>query len=327
MGKILYITAPEADFQSSLIYKGLCNVLGVENVVDFPLKKSYHGETERYSLKPIYGTDEEGVTAPFEWFIAEPYHNWTVDEIGNNAEVFDFVILESVRKLTGEVYEMLCANYPKINSLPMAIIDGEDYGGVVTEFKEKNNCIAYFKRELTVLEKNVYPFPFSTPVPQYYGRDWTEKKDNEELNGMNVLCSFNKTHPQRDVFKNAMDGSSHTLIRKGLCYADYLSALSKARIALSVRGWGWDTLRRWEIASFKTLLFTDQLGIIDPNPYRDRVHCVYVTPDDVVEKGRYYLDHPEEAMTIAKAGQAHTLEYHTPEKRVKDMLKILVEKS
>lgn len=39
----------------------------------------------------------------------------------------------------------------------------------------------------------------------------------------------------------------------------------------------------------------------------------YRSPDELVELARHYLDHPDEAMAIRRAGQAHLLEFHSPQ--------------
>lgn len=49
----------------------------------------------------------------------------------------------------------------------------------------------------------------------------------------------------------------------------------------------------------------------------------YFNPSDAVAKIRHYLAHDDEREAIAKAGQAHTLENHTYEKRMKHVSDIL----
>ena len=39
----------------------------------------------------------------------------------------------------------------------------------------------------------------------------------------------------------------------------------------------------------------------------------YRSPDELVELARYYLGHPDQAMAIRRAGQAHLLEFHSPQ--------------
>ncbi|WP_109076521.1 MULTISPECIES: glycosyltransferase [unclassified Azospirillum] len=41
--------------------------------------------------------------------------------------------------------------------------------------------------------------------------------------------------------------------------------------------------------------------------------ATYRSPDELVELARHYLDHPDQAMAIRRAGQAHLLEFHSPQ--------------
>ncbi|NUB01963.1 glycosyltransferase [Azospirillum melinis] len=41
--------------------------------------------------------------------------------------------------------------------------------------------------------------------------------------------------------------------------------------------------------------------------------ATYRSPDELVELVRHYLDHPDQAMAIRRAGQAHLLEFHSPQ--------------
>jgi len=50
---------------------------------------------------------------------------------------------------------------------------------------------------------------------------------------------------------------------------------------------------------------------------------VYRTPEECIDLIKYYLNHPDEAQTIAKAGQKRTLKDHTFESRIKKTAEIL----
>lgn len=49
MKKILYLEHPQVDVAAYLIYKGLCEVYGEENIIDFPYKKAYRAEKEFFN--------------------------------------------------------------------------------------------------------------------------------------------------------------------------------------------------------------------------------------------------------------------------------------
>lgn len=75
-------------------------------------------------------------------------------------------------------------------------------------------------------------------------------------------------------------------------------------------------LRVFEALGAGGFLLTDALS---PDAGLERCftpgrHLVtYRSPDELVELARHYLDHPDEAMAIRRAGQAHLLEFHSPQ--------------
>ncbi|HNV87229.1 MAG TPA: glycosyltransferase [Candidatus Omnitrophota bacterium] len=77
--------------------------------------------------------------------------------------------------------------------------------------------------------------------------------------------------------------------------------------------------RLFEATGVGTCLVTDWKqnirGFFEP----DREVVIYNNPEELIEKVRYLLAHPEEALTIGAAGQKRTLRDHTCEKRVLKM--------
>ena len=60
MKKILYLEHPQADLNAYNIYKGLCEVLGEENIIDFPHKKVYRGEIDLFNAS-YYSSVRESI--------------------------------------------------------------------------------------------------------------------------------------------------------------------------------------------------------------------------------------------------------------------------
>ena len=61
--KVLYLEHPQVDLNAYNIYKGLCEVLGEENVIDFPRKIVYRGEIDTYDSPYISELRKEHVQA------------------------------------------------------------------------------------------------------------------------------------------------------------------------------------------------------------------------------------------------------------------------
>lgn len=89
-----------------------------------------------------------------------------------------------------------------------------------------------------------------------------------------------------------------------------------SQVTLNVSLNGDLNLRVFEALGAGGFLLTDALS---PDAGLERCftpgrHLVtYRSPDELVELARHYLDHPAEAMAIRRAGQAHLLEFHSPQ--------------
>lgn len=105
--------------------------------------------------------------------------------------------------------------------------------------------------------------------------------------------------------------------RKKLSPDQYYEVLGRSKIAVSVRGGGFDTLRYWEIAARGTFLLSERPDITIPDNFEHRRHAVFFHSDlrDFNELVRYYARHDDEREAIARAGHAHFLRYHTSERR------------
>lgn len=84
-----------------------------------------------------------------------------------------------------------------------------------------------------------------------------------------------------------------------------------------------NNMRLYEATGCGALLVTDQKAnlaeLFDP----EREVVTYRSPQEAVEKIRYYMEHPQEASVIARAGQARTLREHTYRHRMDELATIL----
>ncbi|AWB08206.1 glycosyltransferase (plasmid) [Azospirillum humicireducens] len=89
-----------------------------------------------------------------------------------------------------------------------------------------------------------------------------------------------------------------------------------SQVTLNVSLNGDLNLRVFEALGAGGFLLTDALS---PEAGLERCftpgrHLVtYRSPDELVDLARHYLDHPDQAMAIRRAGQAHLLEFHSPQ--------------
>jgi spore maturation protein CgeB len=77
--------------------------------------------------------------------------------------------------------------------------------------------------------------------------------------------------------------------------------------------------RNFEVPACRTLLLTEDAENLKDFYVPDREIVIYKGADDLIEKARYYLSHPEEREEIARCGYERTLHDHTIEIRLNEV--------
>lgn len=336
--KILYLTHPELDYGEAFLFYGLCKLLGDENVVTYPFKKTYYGEiADDY----ILDDGKTGYTEPVPWMIPKPRNFWTFKDIKKNMDDFDIIVLSSPRTYATRAADEIMKEFGRFPK-PLIFTEHEDGDNLRYDIFVKYRPAINFKREIFMggtLQHvpHLYPLPFSCPYDAFPKLDDTQKEID-----LFLLCG--NTHVFRvQVVKKILDMNLakkgyniHVGIDTGLnsqAYAmqpllyweQYVNLIAKSKIGVAVRGWGRDTIRRWEIPAYNTMMVECDCGLVTPNPFVDRETSVKFKEDlsDIEEKIIYYLEHDDERKRIARNGHEHLLKYHTNEKRAKYFLEIV----
>lgn len=80
-----------------------------------------------------------------------------------------------------------------------------------------------------------------------------------------------------------------------------------------------NNMRLYEATGVGTLLLTDWKEDLRKMFEPEREVVTYRSPAECVDRIRYYLSHPDEAASIARAGQARTLKDHTYPERMREL--------
>jgi len=322
-------------------------------VVDYPYKHIYHGESCEYPI-PWYGDDDKiGTSGPVRFFRSWSGRKYSEDEIVSMMPTFDLVVLESPRPLAVEALEKL---NDRRSLPPIAFLESEDYDYIHKEYAERFDVVAYFKRELSFIRKEVHPFPFSSYIiddDRYDFSDDTKQIDVFFMVGNTHISRVYITRFLKKLVKKYkwkaivaldhgvkpfvdpeifLDGSFLAFQKNAKRYAldEYLRCIAKSKIAVSVRGFGRDTIRFWENMSYHTLNFSDNLydmGLIHPEPFTHHENIVFYKSDcsDLEESLLYYLQDDNEREKVAAAGRTHLIEHHTNIARAKQFLDVVEE--
>ena len=108
---------------------------------------------------------------------------------------------------------------------------------------------------------------------------------------------------------------------------DMYRSLARSRISLNrhinVAENNANNMRLYEATGVGAMLLTDQKDNLNELFEIDREVVAYSSQEEAVEIVRHYLDHPDELVKIARAGQARTLREHTYAQRMQELVQIL----
>lgn len=307
--RILILGHSSSDYGMDTLYDGLCRELGPEKVVEYPTKPMLHGlNYDAAHNYPCTFSYSPGPTNPAD-ILTRLQADW-----------FDIILYADVveMKHSEEIRLFLKAS----RDLPLVVYDTWDdcYTPMKTilEYLDRPAVDLIFKREMLAkvdYGSNTIPLPFSYPaslvkaVPAYQDRTfdffWAGKREF----GLRpiVLRHIEKVLIRK--FDQTYDKES------------YIERIRKSRIGLSLWGYGFDTVRFWEIPAHGGLLLSQNLPIRVPHNFSDGQNAIFFDDlQELEEKLTYYLEHPEAAAAIASAGHLHWKTFHTTEARARQML-------
>lgn len=326
--RVLFIASRDTDYLQDLTYRGLVQVLGIQNVVDYPWKLNFHVRRKPYPH--TIGYCEGSLTIQNVW------RSFTADIAS-----FDVVVLGAAKPDCFQKYIAIAERIsPKTR---VVVLDGGDWatlGGDLdrlhaAELWDQARGVRDFDR---ILKREyfadaghpvtVLPFPFSfdfqrydysKSLPQTYQTSfWAVESDPIRTRALNLLehnfdCDENGTSRNQVARRYA---------RKGTFYLD---ELARCKTVLNFRGVGWDTLRYWEVPGVGTLLISQRPEILIPDNFIDEEEIVFVQNDlsDLIDKISFYTKHENLRLRIARAGQAKAREHHSTEARATTLLKSL----
>jgi hypothetical protein len=322
--RVLFCDHPEGDFLSAMLFKGLCEELGESNVVDWPWKASFHGETDRYPS--VYEGGGEGITGPFAFMPAfTAGRRWSEDEVADGIAGFDLVILASTRAYNDAALTRLLARVGRAAVRRLVVVDTEDHDAIASDHVRRFQPSVYFKRELLVTSPRevggvpIEPLGFAAPMPVLPSTTPPGRTPKD----IDVVFLGGDNFPGgKPPLEAAVRRVTSNVVAGRLGYQQYLDTLARARCLIMTRGYGWDCLRFWEfVASEGTLLVADRQPLVRSHPYVDGQHvALFGSPDELEGQLRRYLHDEPRRARVAAAGYAWTLAHHTCRARAAWML-------
>jgi len=311
--KILFCTRAVSDHGEDTLFDGLCRVLGPDNVLEYPYKPSLHGgESIRYRRYPCM----------FDWpIIATDTEKEYM--LGNDA--FDAILVgcgtEYDFRTKGIDYDRFYDLLKKKSvTTPVYLVDMGDLVGINNKLWTDLNARLCFKREYRgrhMRFHHILPLNFS----------YSEKYIPADINTERTIPAFfagSLNSYRKDCLRAFEEVSGITPRRVSMSQQTYSAELLKARIGLSLYGFGHDTVRYYEVPAHGAMLLAQRPKIAIDHPFIDgETAIIFDTSKDLRGKLRFLLDHPDDVDRIRLAGYEWLKKYHTNRVRATKLLEYI----
>ncbi|MBX7258402.1 MAG: glycosyltransferase [Candidatus Hydrogenedentes bacterium] len=309
--RLLFILPQRPHYGLDILFDGLCAVLGDQNVTDFPWKPTLHGEA------PVELADYPCCFNRSGAPISEQEVVRLLQDGAFDAVLFGDLDRSLPRGLAQRVCQAACG-------VPLFIVDQQD--DPMDNFRETLDFLGvasaqgYFKRE-KLLCHDYGPHTVSLPF------GYPESRIPESL-------PVSRTHPlfwaghriygsRRPILEHVEALLGQDFNRR-YSQIEYSEVIRNAQIGLNLCGYGFDTVRYWELPAHGCMLLSEHLPIHIPHPFEDGRHAVYFDDlEHLTDRLQYFLAHTDEARTIAEAGRVHLREHHTSSARASQMLGVI----
>jgi len=304
--RILIITHDHSDYGLDILYHGLCNILGKQNVIEYPWKPTLHGLNRASAAGYPCVFDYPGGPIPAEELATQLRQGR-----------FDLIVYADVVQMTHcEAVRRLMSAAPHV---PVVLYDTWDdcYTplGKVLGYIGREKFDLIFKREMlagVAYGDNTHPLPFGYPESlAATGSPKTER----------FFWAGKKEYGLRPLYIPYLEQVARCCLDRRYEQTVYRSKLSSSRIGLSFFGCGFDTVRYWELPANGVMLLAERPPILIPFNFVDGVSAAFFDDlPDLAAKLAYYLERPDETARIAAAGHAHFLRHHTATARARQFL-------
>jgi len=302
--KILFCTTKSSpDYGMDTLFDGLCQLLGPENVYHYPHKPTLHGTLIKnlawypcFFNYPTQISDEKKVN-----LLKKNY--------------FDIILVGCRRNkhyLSDTIFNLI---KEKSSTIPVFLIDQDDYAGINTSLLNELNSQLYFKRECTnkdIKNPKIIPLSFS------YSSKYMPK--NIDGDRVNTLFWAGKVIPSRKPYVRICREQRGRPFY-GFPQDRYRRHLIMHTIGLNLQGLGNDTVRYYEIPAHGTLLFTQKSEILVDNGFENgKTAVIFDSPEEMVKKLDFCLKNTAYTDKIRLAGHKWFNKHHTTKVRARQLI-------
>ena len=322
------------DYGAAFLFDGLVEVLGFDNVRDFPENPTYH-------LSGPHSRDSCELDADLFY-----------PTRGSSSFSNKFELRERLMGMPDETVAVIAVSFPLDAHIAQEISDicavlhpsipimAVDYSDIVKNMRQHYELLAgrplaaYFKRELPHGADWGYPLPLSYPASRVGALDFEAKKPivmyhaTDHGGGLpGIPRRLIVSQLCRDLDDDQLDVALYPGQEKGSRPSpeEYNERKRRALVGVSWNGAiNWDCSRFWNNFAFGVAQVAEYPRIQIPHMPEHGEHCIYVrNPEDVVAPVQVLVDNPAYAREMAKAGHEYFLKWHCSRARAEYLLDIV----
>jgi hypothetical protein len=355
---ILFLTDPSPDYLADLLYIGLSRVLGHEQVIDFPPKPAYHRPESRVHYIPQvpshkYRPEDVAVMCTERRFelgiLSSPRSGalGTLESMRRRVPLPPLVLIDGEDDSTvrhrvwrdsgAALYfkRELKLDYlrrgdgtreawwrsdsqDRVRALPLSVVVDHVDAGSINPNSNNGRVVdvSYAGRLSHPKRKQAVEVLAHMSGIRFEGGVYAEPTDRQSklMTGLPRIWTKLIGDP---VIPPSDRGTK-------LEPQAYYELLRRSKMALSVRGGGFDTLRYWEVVATKTLLLSEEPDIHIPDNFVHGEHALFFKPDlsDLTNVVQMYAKDEQACSQMAQRGYDHLLQYHTCERRAEYVLEL-----
>lgn len=306
--RVLFVTHPRPHYGLDVLHDGLCELLGDDNVVEFPFKPALHGA-------PL----TEQANYPCQFFRAGTPRSFEALLSDLEKGRFDVVLYGDIEGHLETPFARRLADAAR--HLPICLVDAQDdpidHRTELSVRLGTERFFCYFKREML----SCWDYgPLTVPLPFAYP-DNRVPRAIEAARTQGLFWAGHRQFGLRRRYLEHLESKFNLDLSRSFTQDEYSAALRRSRIGLNLFGFGFDTVRYWEVPAHGCMLLAERPPIRIPFNFQDGQSAVFF--DDLADleaKLAHYLEHPDRAAAIALRGHEHLKRFHTASARAAQLL-------
>lgn len=320
--KVLFLAGDSEhahDYGLAYLFDGLCEVLGFDNVIDYPENPTFH-----------LASPEDRDECALDSDLFYPRRSIAFEEAALGVDL----IIVGVANVTA----WRACHHPLLANTPVIAVDMSDQvRDQRAQFEEAigKKVAAYCKREIPIGENWGFALPLSYPASRVPDPMPSKKQvvhyhatahgfDGPGIPRMEIIAALRSLVPETMLDVGLYRGQA-----KGTRPSpeEYNAAKAQSLVGISWNGWPhvtqYDNNRLWSNFAFGLAQVIEKPRIILPMFPLDGTHCLYAkTPREAARLAADLVLDPERAKTIGEAGRQHFLKHHSSAARATRLLRI-----